>query len=295
MAGTFHRVRAVFLHVALRQDRVAVGTRVWAEDILGAVDVGRVVDVGASLGCYHVVIAVDLVDVRTLGAVEAVFTAGAVFVEGPGVADGVAGHGVERDEADAAVRAPAGHTLRRFLVYDIGLAVFVEEEGGVDAVDVLEEDGIAPVSRRVGGGHVEMPFLQSEVGRDHVEEPVVGVVGYLRGVDATLVEALSEQVWKLRGAVEDIAYVFPVDEVCRMIQGYSREVSERGGDEVIVRAFAADTGIAVPSGDDRIVELGLVLQRAQVVVVVVALVPEFMEYRVAGYGCCTSHHQCRHD
>jgi len=57
---------------------------------------------------------------------------------------------------------------------------------------------------------------------------------------------------ELRGAVEDVADLGPVDEVFGVEDGDAGEIVEGGVDEVIVVIHAAEGGIGMEAGDDGV-------------------------------------------
>ena len=99
----------------------------------------------------------------------------------------------------------------------VGLAVLVKEESGVDALHFGEHDGVAPTLGWILCLYKEVAC--SDIGGDHVVGLVGGIVGDVGRKDAAA-HVLLLEIFKLRGAVEHIACLFPVDEVAAVKQGH---------------------------------------------------------------------------
>src|SRR5690606_26336527 len=119
---------------------------------------------------------------------------------------------------------------------DPGAAVGVEEEVGVEAGEVGEEDGVGPGAGGVLGPDDEVAALADGVA-DDVEASVVVAEG--GGVDEVVGEADALEV-ELARAVDRVPDQAPVDEVAAVVDGQAGEPTEGGGGEVVVVADAAD-------------------------------------------------------
>ena len=102
--------------------------------------------------------------------------------------------------------------------------------------------------------------------------------------DATA-DMLEVEVAQLRGAVEHMAHLLPIQEIATVEDGYTGVVAEGGGDqEVVALPVGADTGVGIPSGQDGIVEGVLIGQRVVGIDAVVAAVHEVVEQGRTGLG-----------
>ena len=247
-----------------------------------------------ALGRHEVIVAVDLIHVGTLDPDGVVLGAGTLVDEDVALTDGLVGGGVELLDADGAVAVIFGLSIGGVVVVDdIGTAVVVEEEGGIDAAYGGQAHGFRPRSEGVLGGDEEV--APSYVGGDHIVGLVVGVILNGRGKDAAA-DMLEMEVAQLRRTVEHMAHLLPVHEVAAVEDGYTGVVAEGGGDEeVVALPVGADTGVGIPSGQDGIVEGVLIGQRVVGIDAVAAAIHEVVEQGRTGLGrgclCARNHAQ----
>ena len=166
------------------------------------------------------------------------------------------------------------------VVYDVGLAVIVEEEVGVDAREV-QDDGVAPSFGRILCLDDHVAYAAGKLRRDHVEGVVMRVVAYGWGVDSGADARILDL--ELRGTVQYVAYLPPVDQILRVEDGHARVDGERRAYDVVVVALAADARVGVAALKNGRVELVLA-QRVLLVDGVGARVGEVSEDRSAGLG-----------
>ena len=189
MASAGNRVGAPRFQFALREHRVAAPAGVRAKHRVGPVGHFRVEYAGAAFGADDVVLAVDFIYVRAFVACQALLGAHARFAELDRCTRGLARSAVKPCYAQAAVVAPLGLPFGRLLVYDIGLAVVVEEERRVDAVDGWQPYGVAPVvvhwvfgcdvevaAPHIGGKHVVSAGLRVETNVGCIDAPLAHVL-----------------------------------------------------------------------------------------------------------------------
>ena len=132
-------------------------------------------------------------------------------------------------------------------VGDVALAVVIEEEGGIDAADAAKLDRFRPGPLGVLGGDIEIADAAHESAHD-IEGAVVIADG--RGVRAAGNRAAAHG--ELRGTVNDVADLRPVDQVLGMPDGNAGKVVEGGVDQIVIVADAADGGIGIEPGDDGV-------------------------------------------
>ena len=147
---------------------------------------------------------------------------------------------------DGAVAAVEG--LRRIVaVDDVALAVVIEEEGGVHAADAAERDRLGPGAFWVFGGNVEIA--------DPADESADDIVGAVVIADAWSVRAVLNRAAphaELRGSVNHISDLGPVNQIFGMPDRNAGEVIEGGVDEVIVVAHPAEGGVGIKASDDGV-------------------------------------------
>ena len=149
--------------------------------------------------------------------------------------------GVEAEDADSPLSLVVGTTVDGSVVHDICLTVVVEEERGVDTVDLRQADGVAPAHVRVFGLHEEV--AHAHAGGDHVVSFVFRIVLDVGGKDAAR-HTLSVQ-GQLRGAVEHMAYLRPVHQVFTLEDGHAGEECERRVDQIELIAHPAERRVGI--------------------------------------------------
>ena len=168
--------------------------------------------------------------------------------------DAVALH-VELEASDGALALVVCLAHHRCVVDDVSLAVVIEEETGVDAVDLTQINRFAPSLQRVFRLHIEVacPYI----GGNHIEGLVLLVVADGWRIDAARHMLPLER--HLRRTVEYMARRSPVDQVLAGGEGYAGEEGKGRVDEIVGVAHAADARIGIEARQYRVVILvGLV-------------------------------------
>ena len=155
---------------------------------------------------------------------------------------------VEAEDADGSLSFVVGAPVHGSVVHDVSLSVLVEEERGVDAVNLWQCDGVAPAFARVFCLHEEV--AHSHVCGDHVERLVLLVVRDGRCKNASA-DALTLQRQLFR-TVEHVSYLRPVHQVGALEDGHSGVERERRVDQIVVVASPAERGVGIESGQYRV-------------------------------------------
>ena len=106
MSGAGDRICTCVLEIALRKSRIAAPARKLSAQAVGTIDNRRMMIAGAALRTYQEVTAVNLVDMRTLVAVEMLFRTHSGLGKWPRIAYGLPRFRVKGDKPDATVVAP---------------------------------------------------------------------------------------------------------------------------------------------------------------------------------------------
>src|SRR6266508_233401 len=194
---------------------------------------------GATLGDQEIVVATDLVEVRSLR--ESATSAGPNAFR--------LGQALPGRDVDLALLNAPHRDQRIDLVWEgetsepvagqIYTASIVESERGVDAA-LIEPDRFGPRTKGVTGVNKEVATT-GDVGRHHVEDAVV--IADCRGEDtARGTDVRERQLAQACQAVPDLA---PMHQVAAVEQRHAREILERAGDQKVVLSGAADAGIGV--------------------------------------------------
>lgn len=150
MTGTGYWVLAVRVETGtLGKDRVVRAFLPWSHRILGTQD-NLTVPSACTTFCTHQIIGLALLEeVRTLNPDRTRLYMGSATQNLLEVAlDAVALH-VEFEAADRALTFVIGTANYRTIVNDVALAVVIEEEARVDAVNLLQIDRLAPAFGRI--------------------------------------------------------------------------------------------------------------------------------------------------
>ena len=131
---------------------------------------------------------------------------------------------------------------------DVGGAVVVPGEVGVDAVDGRDRRAVAPRAGRVGRGEDDAAAAAQHHRDDDVEDAVPVPDG--RRPDAARRRHLL-QLDLLRPG-RDVADLLPVDQVGAAVDRQARQVLERRGDQVVDAVDADDARVGVEPGQQRV-------------------------------------------
>ena len=136
----------------------------------------------------------------------------------------------------------------RPVVDDVRLAVVVEEERRIDAVDFLEPLGIGPGPLRICRGDEEIAagFHQ------RVDDVVDALVKVDRGREYAARDAQPIEGGPA-GIVERVTDQLPVHEVGALVDRNAGKMRERGIDQVVLVTDARDAGIGVVTRENRVV------------------------------------------
>ena len=190
----------------------------------------------AALGDHQVVHVPPLVHVGTLR----VLAPGAV-PDGAGLGEHLPGGQVQGALADALA---AG--LVKVGAVEVYRAVVIPEQGGVDAA-LLHIDGLGPGAVNVIGPDEEVAAAGG-VGGDHVEPAVVAADG--GGVDAAAGRTAGKGHLAVPG--EDVAQLFPVEQVPAVPKGNAGEELKGTVHQVVILSHPADAGIGIEPGQNGV-------------------------------------------
>ena len=125
---------------------------------------------------------------------------------------------------------------------------------------------------------IDPAFFFDTDGKAYIVNNVVHSVGRIvayGGREDAAAYVLSGEIVELGLAVEHMADLPPVHHVAAMEQRNSGKVAECGCDEeVIALAVGADRGVGIPSGENRVVECGVVRKRTDSVYTIASFVKE---------------------
>ena len=224
MSGRRNRVLAIRVETcALGKDRVVRVLLPRSHRVLGTEDDLAVPTACTALGAHQIVELALLEEMRSFYPNWLrlyVCSATEHFLE---VAlDGVALH-VELEATDRALSLVVGTANYRTIVYNVALAIVVEEEAWVDAVYLRQVDRFAPTLLGVFALYKEI--ASPHIGGNHIEGLVLLVVADGRSEDAARnVLPLQRH---LRFAAEHVARWGPVHQVLARGERHAREEGER--------------------------------------------------------------------
>ena len=190
----------------------------------------------AALGNHQIVLVPAFVHVGTLGA----FASGAV-PDGPGL-----GEHLSRGQVQSALANALASGFVKVGAVEVHRAVVVPQQGGVDAA-LLHIDGLGPGTLNVIGPDEEVAAA-SGVGGDHVEPAVVTADG--GGIDAAAGPAACQG--KLAVPGEDVAHLFPVEQVPAVPKGNAGEELKGTVHQVVILSNPADAGIGIEPGQNGV-------------------------------------------
>ena len=133
---------------------------------------------------------------------------------------------------------------------DVGRAVVVPRQVGVDAVDAIDGDAVAPRAGRVGRGEHDASARAHRDGDDDVEHAVAVPDG--RRPDAAAGGHVVHA--GLLGPGRHVADVRPGDQVGAAVDRYPGQVLEGRGDQVVHAVGQDDARIRAEAGDQRVRE-----------------------------------------
>ena len=250
MAGSRDRIGAIVRQTVLREDGVVGIGHERAEGTVRAIDLLLVVVTGAATSRTQEVVAVDLVDVRAFDVVSVERLLVSAIDQQHVLGQRRESLGIHFHHPDRGVRRV---TLgRRFgVVDDVHAPIVVEEERRIDALDMRQPDGIAPVTGRVTRGGNEISTA-AYAGGDQVEG--AGVMTNARRIDTTAIQAdMLIERHHVR-AINHVAHLRPIHQVMAVEHRDARVVTERGIYQVIVATCTRNAGVRMETGEDRILE-----------------------------------------
>ena len=155
---------------------------------------------------------------------------------------------IELLDPDRAMAVVERGALGRPVVDDVCLAIVVEEERRIDAVDFLEPHGLGPraLGIRRRDEEIAAGFHQRV---DDVVDALVEVDRW-REHAARDVQPVERE---LAGIAERVTDQLPVHEVRALVDRNAGKVRERGIDEVVLVADARDAGVGVVTRENRVV------------------------------------------
>ena len=129
----------------------------------------------------------------------------------PAFSNGTVGLHVVFDDAYGPVSVILRLSVGSVVIVDyISPSVIVEEYGRVDSLHLGKHYRVGPLSERVGS--LDEEIAGAHIGREHIVGAVVGIVLY-RGSEDSAADMLAVEVHKLRGPVEHVAHLLPVEQV----------------------------------------------------------------------------------
>ena len=228
-----HRVSAF-----LRQDGIGGIAGVRSIDIATAGNVHLMPHLCATFGNEQVVIAILLVNMRTLGTAVAI-----AIPHIPRRTLELEGLGVDFNQGNMVHRTPT----------QIHTTIFPKQRG-VDAVHTIDEHRVAPRTSGIVGSHDEIACLaliqQVDIGGNHVELALMVTDG--RGKD-TAAGSTTTQI-HLRGSIQHIAYLLPMNQVFAVEHRHSREILERAAHQIEVIPHPANARIRIITWNHGILE-----------------------------------------
>jgi len=157
---------------------------------------------------------------------------------------------VKFSDPDGPVSVILSRICGRIIVDNIGLTIVIKKQGGINAPNIIQSDGITPVlffgviGGDDGGASVPRP------GGDHVEQIVVRIVLDGRCVHPARHPGTAQP--ELRLPVQHMAYLHPVHQVGAVPDGNPGKISKGGIHQVIVIPFAADGRVGHKTGQNGI-------------------------------------------
>ena len=163
---------------------------------------------------------------------------------------------IELKEANGCLPLVGGLTRHRSVVHDIGFAIIVEQQVGIDTNHFRQPDWVAPSF----GGILclDKEIAASYVCRDHIERLVAFVVADRRCIDASVCDGLVGQR-QLRRTVKNVTCRLPTDEILRCGNGHAGIRAEGRVDHVERLAYTADARIRIIARTHRIEILPVVV------------------------------------
>ncbi|MNC50885.1 hypothetical protein D3C75_1001520 [compost metagenome] len=141
---------------------------------------------------------------------------------------------------------------RRLTVrHNIGLAVIIKEQGGIDSGSLRQPHRIGPGTAWVLCRHVEIPSGSGDTlheGGNHVEDA-------LMVPDGSRINSLGAggavQI-QLGRPVQHMAELPPMHQVLAVEDRHTREIFEGGDHQIIVIAYPANGRVRVEAGNNRV-------------------------------------------
>jgi len=185
----------------------------------------RVVGTRAALCAHQKVLVANMIEVRTFNPNGFVGDIDATVDELTRFADGLARAPIKFAYANCAVAVVSRTAVGHIVVDDVGFAVIVKEEAGVDTTNLGQPYGVTPVAGLGIGSRYEEVAATIYQGCNHVEQLIGRVVGYRRSIYATRnADAVLQD--ELRRTIEDIAEALPVFEIRAVPNGHARIIDK---------------------------------------------------------------------
>src|SRR5690606_19122548 len=132
--------------------------------------------------------------------------------------------------------------VRGIVVHHIGLSIIVNEKGGIYSIEV-QFYGIAPTLPRVFGLNDNVSKSTTNMGGDHIEGVVMGIVGDPRSV-YTLADPDLLHL-QLGASLQDMADLGPVHQIPGMKDRYPGVDGKGRGHHLIIVALLGDGRIVI--------------------------------------------------